>query len=56
MKPGDTWKIDTDKLAKGFGDANIKIDKSKLEPSGKLVKAYTKVGNAQWGVLDIRTR
>ena len=53
VKPGDTWKIDAEKLVKSMGDQDYKIDKSKVEATGKLVKAY-KVCNTQFGVLELK--
>jgi hypothetical protein len=52
VKPGETWALDADKIARSMRDQNLKVDKAKIEATGKLVRAY-KVGSAQFGVLEI---
>ena len=52
VKPGDTWKIDAEKLTKGLGK-DLVVDKSKIEATGKLVKAYKQDGK-QFGVLELK--
>ncbi len=54
VKPGDTWQVDKDVLARAFGGGDeTKIDKAKTTAVGKLVKAYTKDGK-QFGVLEYK--
>jgi hypothetical protein len=53
VKPGDTWKLDTDKVIRTFLSPGPKPDKTKLEATGKLVKVY-KVGDAQFGAFELK--
>jgi hypothetical protein len=52
VKPGETWKIDTDALAKALAK-QFKFDESKFESSGKLTRAYKQDG-ARFGVFEIK--
>jgi hypothetical protein len=53
VKPGESWKVDAEKLAKGLGDGGLKLDATKIEAGGKLVRVY-KDGDAQFGVIEIK--
>jgi hypothetical protein len=54
LKPGETWKMDTDKLAKLFGKEDaFTVDKKGASGNGKLVEVYTFGGN-KYGVFDMR--
>lgn len=53
IKPGESWKIDTEKLVKGLGSDALKLDAAKIEANGKLIKVY-KEGDTQFGVLEIK--
>lgn len=52
VKPGETWKIDPDKLAKDLRDKDFDLDAAKMVATGKLVKAYQKDGR-QYGVIEL---
>lgn len=53
VKPGDTWKVEGEKLAKLLGGAGgqFVIDPEKSAVNGKLVKTYLKDGK-QFGVVE----
>jgi hypothetical protein len=52
VKVGESWKINTADLAKGFDD-NFEIDAAKSKATGTLTKVYDKDGR-KYGVLDIK--
>ncbi|MBM3983671.1 MAG: hypothetical protein FJ304_26055 [Planctomycetes bacterium] len=47
------WEIGAEKLAKGLGGEGLKLDATKIEAGGKLVRTY-KDGDAQFGVIEIK--
>lgn len=51
VKPGETWKIDSDEILKAIGTGGPTFDKNKVAASGTLVKTYKKDGR-QYGVID----
>ena len=51
VKPGDSWKIDSTKMAKELSK-DFELDPAKLVAGGKLVKAYQK-GGKQFGVIEL---
>jgi hypothetical protein len=54
LKPGETWKMDTDKLIKAFAKEDaFAVDKKGASGSGKLAEVYTFGGN-KYGVFDLR--
>jgi hypothetical protein len=54
VKPGDSWKLDTDVLGKELGDnKDLQLDTTKLTGAGKLVKAYKQDGR-QFGVIEVK--
>ncbi len=53
LKPGESWRIDAEKLTKGLGGEGLKLDATKIEASGKLTKAYKEDGK-QFAVLEIK--
>ena len=55
LKPGETWKMDVDKLIKSFTKEKdvFTIDKKSATATGKLAEAYT-FGGHKYGVYDMR--
>ena len=53
VKPGDSWKIDTNAMLKAMGEKDIVFDRDKVAANGKLVKTYKKDGK-QFGVIEFR--
>jgi hypothetical protein len=55
LKPGESWKMDTEKLLKAFtkeADSFV-VDKKTASGSGKLLESYS-FGGRKYGVYDIR--
>lgn len=55
LKPGESWKMDAEKLVKSFNkdEEAFVVDTKKASGTGKLLEAYT-FGGHKYGVYDLR--
>jgi hypothetical protein len=51
VKPGESWKIDGDEMAKAIGDKGPTFARDKVSATGSLVKTYKQDGK-QFGVIE----
>ena len=51
VKPGESWKIDGDEMAKAIGDKGPIFARDKVTATGTLVKTYKQDGK-QFGVIE----